>query len=55
MGAFISLRDNCVSCSISCRHFQTIFLGLPLENLVLLLHELKERSGDVTGQMLLRE
>ena len=32
--------------------FQTIFLGLPLEKRVLLLHELKQRSrsSDVTGR-----
>ena len=44
VGVFISLHDNFVSCSISCRHFQTIFLGLPLENLVLLFAWIKGKE-----------
>ena len=35
---------------VSCRHFQTIFFGCHLKIVFYFLHELKQRSSDVTGR-----
>ena len=45
----LNVKHELQSKRVSCRHFQTIFLGFPLEIVFYFLHELKQRGSDVTG------